>query len=312
MKKNKIIIISSIVIIILCVCAVTAVYLSGVNQNRADNGTVSYADNNNDTDIVGASNNDFSNNEVKSDVSDGTVTGTAKEEKSDIVNTNNTKPDDTKKAGSVSDWTLASKVPDGATVVDEKWTYDKKETVTTSDSSKSGYKLERSYWEKSTSGSFNYASFPAEYNTNDKYYKNYEKSPYTSYSNDTAKREVTTKNCGYIFWHWAFPHSNGEGDFLIGDYYNEYNPTSNCNYNIWECFQSTSGGSSVSGYSGVYKVTGHSSYSYYWFRFPYYQCNYTDYVKYFEYSKVSSEESSTAVSANNSISSVKHWVKYKK
>ena len=51
--------------------------------------------------------------------------------------------------------------------------------------------------------------------------------------------------------------------------------------------------------------------SYYWLRFDYYNCNYTDYYKLFEYKKVENKESETKVNASDTISNVQKWVRYR-
>ncbi len=217
------------------------------------------------------------------------------------------------------DWILDSQVPSGAVIVEEKWTYDQKTYQESQSTSLSGWTLESSYWQKSSSGSFNYASFPASkyYSTSDKYYKSYQKAAYSSYENTTAKRVASNKANGYIFYHYAFPDSYSDGDNLIGEYYGEWGPAHTTQATIWESFYSTSAGTASSyrdstGTRIVYKFPGHSNnHSYWWFRLDVRQCTYTDYVKIFKYYKVESKESSTKVTASDTITNVKHWVRIK-
>ena len=48
-----------------------------------------------------------------------------------------------------------------------------------------------------------------------------------------------------------------------------------------------------------------------WFRFDYYTCYYTDYYKMFQYKKEENKESTTKVTASDSITNVQEWVQYR-
>jgi len=208
-----------------------------------------------------------------------------------------------------SAWVLASEAPADAKIVSEKWTYDEKEVLTSTQADLEGYTLESSEWKESDSGSFYYASFPSAYDTSNTYYKSYKKSAYTASETESTKRVVSTSRSGYIFWHWAFKHSYGEGDFLIGDYKNELLSTGYYT-DTFEAFVSNSAGTANPNYTGVYQYTGKSSYSYWWKRIDRNLCNYTDYVKQYTYSRIVPKESLSEVIEANNISNVQHWVQY--
>ena len=64
--------------------------------------------------------------------------------------------------------------------------------------------------------------------------------------------------------------------------------------------------------AGCYKFTGHSKYSYWWFRNTVYKQTYTDYQKLFTYQKVTTGlESSTQVTESDTISNVQTYVRYR-
>ena len=52
--------------------------------------------------------------------------------------------------------------------------------------------------------------------------------------------------------------------------------------------------------------------SYYWFRFDYRVCDYTDYYKLFHYYKKESKESSSNPSGNANVSDVVEWVQFRR
>ena len=218
-----------------------------------------------------------------------------------------------------SGWILASQAPAGAKIVAEKWTYNQRITTESQSSSLSGWTQEGSYWKQSGSGSFNYGDFSTAsnpYNTlfykNDNLYTKYSKSPYTSYENTTTKRVVSTSALSkYIYWHWTFWHSGGEGNYLIATTTNDINN----GYNQWYAFESSVNASTTNSVYGtnkypyVYYYTGIGHLSWHWFRVPLYQCTYTDYVKTYKFYKWEPKESSTAVTASANITNVQHWVK---
>ncbi len=236
---------------------------------------------------------------------------------------------------SVSDWVLESQVPSGAEILDEKWTYTRTQTTESSSSSMSGWTQTGSRWVESGSGSAYYASFPSGYDTGNQYYKDFMSTAYSSYDNGSTKREVSNSWAGYVYWHWMYDcgGANASSSFRNIYYNTGYDYTSsmrgnNYNYKIFGAFTSTTNYSQQnSGESPA--VDRNNGYQWYvvptsdrylfadtqgtrfWYRFDYYKSAYVDYTKYYTYQKVTSEESSTYISAGGEISNVQRYVKYR-
>lgn len=221
----------------------------------------------------------------------------------------------------VSEWVLESSVPNDAQIVNEKWAYEEKSYTESQDSSIEGWTQYGNYWQQSGSGFFNYGDFSTSsnpYNTifykSDALYTKYNKSPYTSYENSTKKRVASTKALSkYVYWHWTFWHSGGEGNYLIANSQSDINS----GYNQWYAFESSANASTSNSvynttkYPYVYYYTGIGHLSWHWFRVPLYQCSYTDYVKMFKYYKIDNKESESEVVETDNISNVKHLVQYR-
>ena len=148
-------------------------------------------------------------------------------------------------------------------------------------------------WVVSNSGSFEYATFPSGFDTSNSIYKNMQKSAYTSYETDTTKRVVTTKQTGYVYWHWMYSTGAAAGDRVIyykNDYYKYKTDMDPYLYKCFGAFKSTNDYNRTTSNRSQptpdyywYKVTDRTSNadtqgSYYWYRFVYYTCTYTDYV----------------------------------
>ena len=211
----------------------------------------------------------------------------------------------------VSDWVLASDVPSGVEIVNTKWTYTRTETTTSTSSSLSGWTQTGSTWNKSGSGSHYYASFPSGFNTSDSRYSKYKGNAISSYENSTNKRSVSGSSVAtYVYYHWSYALSgnHSEGNRLVGSYNGEY--INGCGYaTIWECFESTTNSTAYA--DSCFKFTGHSTYSYWWYKVPVYSQTYTDYQKVYSYKKVTSCTSTTEVSNGGEISNVKKYVQYR-
>lgn len=227
----------------------------------------------------------------------------------------------------VSDWVLYEDMPTDAQIVQEKWTYTKTTTVESTSTSMPGYTLIRSYWRQTGSGSFNYASFPDGYDTNNWYYQNWNRSAYSAYENTTNKRTVSTGWAGWIYWHWmynvgwanvtnrAISHRYGywnssggtSGGFLY-QYFTAIASSTDCPYldNMYCCSQNLPSYNAISIISDTTNVGTPRM-----FRFDYYNCSYTDYEKVFVYQKVENLESSTPVTPSSTITNVQHWVRYR-
>ena len=218
----------------------------------------------------------------------------------------------------ISDWIPADQLPAGGEVVSEKWTYTETIVTESEQTALDGYsKTGNERWVKSASGSQQYASFPSGFDTNHSYYKNMAKSqPYSAYETETSKREVSTSWAGYIYWHWMYDCGGAKAyDRLINHGYTG-------KWHYFGAFTSTKGYEKTQASActnrdcTTYYVSDRKSHadtqgSYYWLRFDYYNCNYTDYYKLFEYKKVEEKESLTQVNASDTISNVQKWVQYR-
>ena len=204
----------------------------------------------------------------------------------------------------ISDWVLKSEMPSGANIVETKYTY----TQTSYQESQSvvidGWENYDSYWKQTASASFNYADFPSGFNTNHQYYKNWQKSAYTAYENDTAKRTVSNTQQGYVYWHWC----RGDDSLNLGysrtvwDYHKS-------GFDDFEAFTSAENKTEYA--DGCYKFANASvcKDSYWWYKLPYYQCSYVDYCKMYMFKKIENLESGSAPSGDD-ISNIQEWVKY--
>lgn len=228
----------------------------------------------------------------------------------------------------LSGWTLASSVPSGAQVVENKWTYTRTQTTESTSSSKSGWTQTGSYWKETGRGSTNYASFPSGYDTGNYYYQNFAKSAYSGHDNGSTKRVVSNSWGGYIYWHWMYDvayanrtdrtisHRSGYwdeyGNSGRGSYYQYFTAiasTVDCPYlNKYYC---CSQGLASYNCKSILTNTTHVGTPRF-FRFEYYVSSYVDYQKMYQYKKVTTgNESSTAVSAGGEISNVQHYVRYR-
>ena len=200
----------------------------------------------------------------------------------------------------LSDWILASNVPSGAKIVQEKWTY------------------------TTGSGSKYYASFPSGFDTGHWIYKDFMKGPYTVSDNGSTKREVSKPVwAGYVYWHWMYDtnYANGHSQRPIDNCY-EYGPDNGYLYKFFGAFTSTKGDYSYDSWycnsKGIinYIVPEKTSWdecqgATRWFRFDYYKSSYTDSQKWYKHKKVENLESDTPVSPSDTITNVQRWVKYR-
>ena len=230
-----------------------------------------------------------------------------------------------------SGWVKASDLPSGAQVLNRKWSYTLTTTTESRETSLPGYSQTGSYWVQSNSGSFNYsdkfATNAPGFDTSHSIYQTLNKSPYTSYENTTSKRVVNNTWAGYVYWHWMY--STDAAAYNRAIYFQSGTGSStmtgnNYNYKVFGAFLS---GTNFAGqtsenwrqddtYYAWYHVTDRSSNadtqgSYWFYRFDYYTCSYTDYYKMFQYKKVENKESTTQVNVSGSISNVQEWVQYR-
>lgn len=225
----------------------------------------------------------------------------------------------------LSGWVLASNVPSGAQVVENKWTYTRTQTTESTNSSLSGWTPTGSYWNQIGSGSTNYASFPSGYDTNNTYYKNFAKSSYGAYDDGNTKREVSNSWAGYIYWHWMYDCGGANGSSTRAIYHKYgYGPDNGFLYQYFYAFASTNGNYSYDKYycnsqvltnyivSDQKTSNAECGGATRWFRFDYYTSSYVDYQKVYQYQKVTTgNESTTQVTDGGEISNVQHYVRYR-
>ena len=149
------------------------------------------------------------------------------------------------------------------------------------------------------------------------------KEPYTASVNGSTKREVSNAWAGFVYWHWMYDtnYANGHSQRPIDNCY-EYGPDNGFLYKFFGAFTSTKGDYSHDSWycnsKGItnYIIPERTSWdecqgATRWFRFDYYKSSYTDHQMIYKYKKVENGESSTSVSASDSISNVQRWVKYR-
>ena len=234
----------------------------------------------------------------------------------------------------ITGWTKVENLPEGAHVIDSKWTYTNTETKESLNTSESGWVLVGSYWRESGSGSAEYASFPDGYLTTNSYYTSMNKQPFTAYENSTSRREVVNSWTGYIYWHYMYNTkasayyrcirdeagtASNYNDYVYKDTYFRAFKDATSYTKLGQYYDYGSGTTLVScgthGYATYLAKYGKSnsetSGSCFWYRFDYYTSSYTDYVKVFQYQKITNCESEYQVTEGNGISNVQQWVQYR-
>ena len=208
-------------------------------------------------------------------------------------------------------WVLADQLPQGASVTDEKWTYQKSttETVTSTEPVMDGWTQTGFELQQTGSGTHVYAYFPDGFDTGHSLYSAYEKSALTDTETSTTKRIVSASEIkDYIYWHWTWFWGSSENK-LINDHYCVEDGREYSNFKAYEngYIEFVSGQNYVNWDRG-----GAEDGSCWWFRFDVYRQTYTDYQKLFTYTRtVTTDESSASpVTEGGEISNVLHWVKY--
>ena len=198
------------------------------------------------------------------------------------------------------DWVLESEVPDNATIVGEKWTYDYTTKITSSNSSVAGYTLYDSSWvwgpyggwsgwsDGNISGSdsrkVETQSVPNGYATQYNYTRYLSADGRTSGPCSGVWGGKSCTNYQERGWGAQLACVGSQYSKQIGGYFNLYG-SAPCWY--WESTRQV-----VSSYKTQYRYADRSKV-------------YTYYLK-----KVESKESTTKVEASDSISNVKRWVQY--
>ena len=198
------------------------------------------------------------------------------------------------------DWVLESEVPDNATIVGEKWTYDYITKITSSNSSVAGYTLYDSSWvwgpyggwsgwsDGNISGSdsrkVETQSVPNGYATQYNYIRYLSADGRTSGPCSGVWGGKSCTNYQERGWGAQLACVGNQYSKQIGGYFNLYGSA--------PCWYGESTRQVVSSYKTQYRYADRSKV-------------YTYYLK-----KVESKESTTKVEASDSISNVKRWVQY--
>ena len=215
-------------------------------------------------------------------------------------------------------WVPASEVPEGVLITEEKWTYTRTvtETTTSPESGLSGWTQTGTAWERSGGGTWLYASFPEGFNTADSLYSQYNRNTLSGYETATARRTVGDPvYYGHIFWHWTRAgYVEGGGNYLICDseYYDGVQYPNFAAFASAEEGSLTDPGGRCPGDCWYLWRGVNSDGSWWWWRFDTYQQTYTDYALVYTYERtsVTEEESAVEVLPSDTIGNVRHWVRY--
>lgn len=189
-----------------------------------------------------------------------------------------------------SDWVLESALPEGASVVDQKWTYDLTSKTSSSSSSMSGwtkYDTKRTGWG----------------GTQGPVYSN----PGNGSRNVWSEQYETSRTHHYVYYHYANSAFTSFSYAQSNTYrnYREYDVTSALTYH-----------KDYSGHAGYRYYHNGTNYYIVWLSREYDDVSYGTRWYYQEpvytyyYKKTEAKESSTEVKASDSISNVKKYVKY--
>lgn len=230
----------------------------------------------------------------------------------------------------LSDWTPIADVPTGSEIAEKKWTYDLTETTTSENDSLSGWTLTGSEWKLKDSGIVSYATFPSTFDTSSEVYSILSKEPLQEYESSDTKRTVTNSFGGWVYWHWMYnvPFANNTAR-MISDRTGNWDQYGNSGSGFWfgyfSAFISSVDAPYLSnkyccsrnqaGYNCIDIMPDKSSLGTgtpRYFRFEFYNSEYTDYSKVYLFTKISHLESSTEVLAGNGISNIQCLVRYYK
>ncbi len=229
-------------------------------------------------------------------------------------------------------WLPEDEVPLGLTVAAEKWTYTltTSETMTSTEPELEGWSRIGSEWQETGQGTWEYADFPAGFDTGHALYSRYHNAGLSSEETDTAKREAgSPEHDTYLYWHWTFvdsvPDSNRNvlveresktGVNVGGSVYRDF-----ICFDAFETELSLNpegmGRNGLVSFDGMYSTYHHPEYnlaeyaSWWWYRADVYRQQYTDYEKCYIYARNLEEmkESETQVVPGDGITDVRRWVK---
>ena len=205
-------------------------------------------------------------------------------------------------------WTLKSNMPSDAQIVDTKYSYTQTSYTENKATSLSGWIRYDAYWVYSGGGTEYYADFPSGFYSDSWYYQYYKRNPVSAYENTTNKRVVNNSFYAYIYWHWCRGYVYGNRNGWVEDY---SNTNSHGTFNTFHAFDSTYNSTERDSAGVCYKYddTGKCPNTYWWYRFPGYRSDYSDYYKMFKYSKNENKES-TSYPYGSNISNIQEWVQY--
>lgn len=224
-----------------------------------------------------------------------------------------------------SDWVPASEAPAGAEIISRKWTYtvERRYDVSSPDDAGSGAVLQGSDWVQTGSGSVNYASIPAGFDTSHWLYGSLNHLPFYASSSDRSRREVSNTWAGYVYWHWMYNcgGANGHSGRAILNQYGR-GPDNGFWYQYFGAFQSTNGSYSFDRFycnsrSIVnYIIPERKSWNECqgatrWFRFDYYCSTYTDYQKVYHYIERNSGETENSGDIPQQATDITEYVRYR-
>lgn len=240
----------------------------------------------------------------------------------------------------VSDWVQDTEVPIGARLTgEEKWTYDKivTETTTSPETSLEGWTRDpaNSRWEQSETGTNRYVNFPGGFSTGHALYGKYS-TVLTNSETETVKIAVGASEtvAGYIYYHWTldgrYPTDAANAGHAINVYIADMggaNPDG-YTYSLFHAFETDqileptygagkNGDLYLTG-EGIYSTCyvpayNHAEYvSYWWFITEIRQQTFTKYQRIFTYTRETTEahESAQPVVEGGDITNVRHYVKY--
>lgn len=205
-----------------------------------------------------------------------------------------------------SDWVLASDVPEGAEIVNQKWTYDLTTNITSSSSSVSGYTLYDSTWVWGSYGSWS----------------SWSKTTATASDSRQVETKTVTDQAAYTnYKYYVYRTSDGWG---YGTY-NYYTGSSHGYCTIYDEINLSYALPVYNSSLGTYGPYNSSMFSHsgdsYWF---YSGSNYVAAVTHTEYryrdrskvytyyhTKTEAKESFSEVTASDTVSNVQKWVQYR-
>ena len=190
-----------------------------------------------------------------------------------------------------SDWTTDKiDLPEGKVRSKIQYRYSDKKTTTSYEENLAGWTQDGGSWVQSDSGNYDFVySFPDGYDTKNWLYVSLNKSPLTSYENNTNKRVVTINDTGVnIYWHWC--EGKSDGSSVNYNRSIEYNATGTWTH--FHAFQSSGDLPFNTSYKVfISAVDSNCPGSKYWYgkdrlvnnNLDIYKCSYTDYKKLFNY-----------------------------